>query len=177
MEPPERSLVTQPDAPNRSPEPARGPSGPAAPSAAASAAMRASDRERDEAAEALRRHAGEGRLDVDELSERLDGVYAARTRAELAALTADLPGVVAPAPAPTRAPSPSRAELRGHVLAFLAVNALLIAIWAATGADYFWPIWPLLGWGLGLVSHTSEAFGGRRLGPCHRRRRALHPAR
>lgn len=54
-------------------------------------AMRVSDREREEVVETLRRHAGEGRLDVDELDERLDAVYAARTRAELEPLTADLP--------------------------------------------------------------------------------------
>ena len=31
---------------------------------------------------------------------------------------------------------------------FVAVSALLIAIWALTGAGYFWPIWPIAGWGL-----------------------------
>lgn len=30
---------------------------------------------------------------------------------------------------------------------YLAVNAMLIAIWAATGAGYFWPIWPSWGGG------------------------------
>jgi len=40
---------------------------------------------------------------------------------------------------------------RTDLTAFVAVNQLLIVIWAATGAGYFWPIWPLLGWGLGLI--------------------------
>jgi hypothetical protein len=32
---------------------------------------------------------------------------------------------------------------------------MLIVIWATTGAGYFWPIWPLLGWGVGLVTKKS----------------------
>jgi hypothetical protein len=56
-------------------------------------ALRASDADREHTAELLRRAAGEGRLDVDELEERLSTVYATRTQAELDALVAD---VVAP---------------------------------------------------------------------------------
>jgi len=37
-----------------------------------------------------------------------------------------------------------------HAMAYVAVNLLLIAIWAITSRGYFWPIWPILGWGLGL---------------------------
>jgi len=53
--------------------------------------MRASDSDRDRAAEALREAAAEGRLSMDELNERLDLIYAAKTYAELAPITADLP--------------------------------------------------------------------------------------
>lgn len=45
------------------------------------------------------------------------------------------------------------AGLRWHVTVYLAVNALLVLIWAATGAGYFWPVWPIAGWGIGLVFH------------------------
>jgi hypothetical protein len=55
--------------------------------------LRASDADREHTAELLRRAAGEGRLDVDELEERLSTVYATRTQRELDALTAD---VIAP---------------------------------------------------------------------------------
>ena len=113
--------------------------------------LRTSDAERDQVAGTLREHAAQGRLSVDELAERLERVYAARTRGELAPLTADLPS--------TRRPKARRAGLRAHGRSFLLVNLLLIAVWAATGAGYFWPIWPLLGWGIGLGSH---AFGCRR---------------
>lgn len=53
--------------------------------------LRASDAERERVAEALRRHHVDGRLDTDELQERLGRCYAARTTAELAPLLADLP--------------------------------------------------------------------------------------
>jgi Domain of unknown function (DUF1707)/Cell wall-active antibiotics response 4TMS YvqF len=52
--------------------------------------LRASDADREQAAEVLRRAAGEGRLTVDELDERLNEAFRARTRTELEALVADV---------------------------------------------------------------------------------------
>jgi Domain of unknown function (DUF1707)/Cell wall-active antibiotics response 4TMS YvqF len=52
---------------------------------------RASDSEREDAVAHLREAAAEGRLDVEELVDRIDAAYAATTREELAPLTADLP--------------------------------------------------------------------------------------
>jgi hypothetical protein len=42
---------------------------------------------------------------------------------------------------------------RVHLAVYVAVNALLVLIWALTSAAYFWPVWPMLGWGIGVVSH------------------------
>jgi hypothetical protein len=53
-------------------------------------ALRASDADRERTAEALRDAAGDGRLTVDELDERLHSAYEARTRAELERLLADI---------------------------------------------------------------------------------------
>jgi hypothetical protein len=53
--------------------------------------LRASDADRDRTGELLRAAAGEGRLTLDELDERLHAAYTARTYAELAAVTEDLP--------------------------------------------------------------------------------------
>jgi hypothetical protein len=53
--------------------------------------MLASDRDREQVAEALRDATAEGRLSVDELSERLDQAYGARTRAELDRAVVGLP--------------------------------------------------------------------------------------
>jgi hypothetical protein len=52
--------------------------------------VRASDADRERVAERLRAAAGDGQLSIDELDERLNEAYAARTRAELEPLTADL---------------------------------------------------------------------------------------
>jgi hypothetical protein len=92
----------------------------------------ASDAERDRVAEALREHAAAGRLDADELEQRLGLAFAARTRADLAPLVADLP--TAP---------PGRPRERPSVPPVLAIAVLLVAIWALTGAGYFWPMWPI----------------------------------
>jgi hypothetical protein len=56
--------------------------------------VRASDAERDQAAEVLRAAFAEGRLTRAELDERLAAAYAARTRADLRDLVSDLPGAV-----------------------------------------------------------------------------------
>jgi hypothetical protein len=53
--------------------------------------LRASDADREKVAAVLREAAGEGRIGLDELDERLAAVYAARTYAELEPLTRDLP--------------------------------------------------------------------------------------
>ncbi|MGI8332280.1 DUF1707 SHOCT-like domain-containing protein [Actinomadura scrupuli] len=53
--------------------------------------MRASDADRDRVAEVLRQAAGDGRLGLDELDDRLSAVYAAKTYAELEPITRDLP--------------------------------------------------------------------------------------
>jgi Domain of unknown function (DUF1707)/Cell wall-active antibiotics response 4TMS YvqF len=64
-------------------------------------AIRASDAEREAAVSQLRTAAGEGRLALDELADRLDRALTAATRAELEHLTADLPAQPASAlPAP-----------------------------------------------------------------------------
>ncbi len=52
--------------------------------------LRASDAEREAAVDRLRAAALEGRLDADELEDRLAGAYGARTNSELVALTADI---------------------------------------------------------------------------------------
>jgi hypothetical protein len=119
----------------------------------------ASDADRERIAERLRSGAGEGRLPPAELEERLERALSARTDAELEPLVADLP-------APPREP---RRPHRSHQRAYVGVCLMLVAIWALTGAGYFWPIWPILGWGIGVLADT----GGRLGRPC--RRRSFNP--
>jgi Domain of unknown function (DUF1707)/2TM domain len=126
--------------------------------------IRASDAERERVATLLREHAGQGRLDTDELDERLAHAYAARTRGELDRLTADLPPLETGRPAP---PPERHREwgLRERVGSYVAVMALLVVIWAVTGADYFWPVWPAIGWGIALLTgkDTPAPFRHRRI--------------
>jgi len=114
----------------------------------------ASDADRERVAERLRGAAGEGRLTPAELEERLEGAFSARTEAELEPLVADLP-------VPLRPPRPRD---RTHERTYVAVMLLLVAVWALTGAGYFWPIWPMLGWGIGVLADAGRL--GR---PCRRR--------
>jgi Domain of unknown function (DUF1707) len=53
--------------------------------------LRISDADRHKVAEVLREAAGEGRIDFDELDQRLEATYAARTYADLVPITLDLP--------------------------------------------------------------------------------------
>jgi len=53
--------------------------------------LRISDHDRHQVAEILRHAAGEGRIDLEELEERLEAAYAAKTYADLVPITADLP--------------------------------------------------------------------------------------
>jgi len=66
--------------------------------------LRAADTDRDRVADLLRQAAAEGRITFDELDERLSRAYAAKTFADLEAVTSDLPGpgVSAPVPAAPR---------------------------------------------------------------------------
>ena len=50
-------------------------------------------------------------------------------------------------------------DVRKHALVYCAVNILLVVIWAASGAGYFWPVWVIAGWGIGLAAHAWQIYG------------------
>jgi hypothetical protein len=108
--------------------------------------LRIADADRDRTVEHLRAAAAEGRLDPDELEERLSRALAARTQADLDAVLHDLPEPQVPVPAPDRG-----LILRERTAAFLVPNIVCIAIWAATGAGSFWPGWVLLFTGIAFA--------------------------
>ncbi|MEO7980374.1 MAG: DUF1707 domain-containing protein [Sporichthyaceae bacterium] len=143
-------------------------------------ALRASDGDRDEVADRLRRAHTEGRLTVEEYGERLDAAFAARTLGDLAALTADLPRPDrAPARTgdePTAGRRPERAGRRSGRLAgaggspgppalraawgaWLSVVLVCVAVYAAAGVSgddfgYFWPVWVAGPWGAVLLARS-----------------------
>ena len=116
--------------------------------------LRCADADREQLIEELRRHAGDGRLTLDELDERIELAYKAKTFSDLDVLVKDLPGSM-PAPMPLRgAGLPVRAKpaKRGRPLRYRALNYLAIDIacvivylmmhglnnWAWND---FWPAW------------------------------------
>jgi len=46
-----------------------------------------------------------------------------------------------------------RVEFRTHLVVYIVINTSLWIIWYATGGNYPWPVWPLVGWGIGLFFH------------------------
>jgi hypothetical protein len=116
--------------------------------------VRASDEERESTVTLLREHGATGRLDVDELEQRVGAAYQARTRGDLATLLDDLPRTKSVVAAP-RAHRPAR-RYAGHEWGvFARVSVLLIAIWAVSGAGYFWPAWVMVWWGFALAMRTG----------------------
>jgi hypothetical protein len=81
--------------------------GPQDPAAAARDRLRAGHADREQVIEALKHAFVQGRLTRDELGLRVGLALAARTRADLAALTTDIPAEPAAA-APARPPAPAR---------------------------------------------------------------------
>lgn len=51
--------------------------------------------------------------------------------------------------------SGAQTALRVHATVFVMVNLLLVVIWATTSMAYPWFLYPLFGWGIGLVAHWS----------------------
>lgn len=51
-----------------------------------------------------------------------------------------------------------RRDFKGHVLIYLLVNAFLVVIWAVTGTGFFWPVFPLVGWGIAVVMNAWDVY-------------------
>jgi Domain of unknown function (DUF1707) len=99
--------------------------------------LRASDAERERAAETLRQHHADGRLTTDELDERTERAYAAKTLGDLDQLFGDLPRL--------RAPEDERRPRRlWPPVAVVPILAMLVAIAAVTSAHLLWLAWPLM---------------------------------
>jgi len=108
--------------------------------------LRASDEDREQLIAELNEHAVAGRLSTDELEERLQATYAARTTGELDALRRDLP-VTSRQVALNHAQR--RAQLTRRLIQETGGSACLFvvctAIWLASGAHgQFWPVWVLI---------------------------------
>lgn len=63
-------------------------------------------------------------------------------------------------------------DFRGHVFIYVAVNAMLVVIWAVTGSGFFWPIFPILGWGVGVAANAWDVYGRKPISEDEIRREA-----
>ena len=122
--------------------------------------LRISDTEREQAATDLGEHYAQGRLTTEEHRERLDQIWAARTRRELGPVFADLPGRAFPTRAPAAArPAPRRPGWRRIPTPLLALLVVLVAVTAVTHL-------PLILLGIGAWFLLSRGHCGART---HRR--------
>ena len=53
-----------------------------------------------------------------------------------------------------------RVAFKKVFLMYILVNSMLVGIWFFTtgGESYFWPVWPILGWGLGMLFQYKDAY-------------------
>lgn len=119
--------------------------------------LRASDGDREKIVEQLRLAMNEGRLSLHEFDDRLQKVYAARTYGELQPVLADLP---VPRDKKVRLDKQKRPRAVPQWviimwIPWVAVNILILAIYLATGAGYFWPFWVEVPWGCALLIPTA----------------------
>jgi Domain of unknown function (DUF1707) len=126
---------------------------------------RASDDDRERAAQQLRDHFAAGRLTQDELDERVQAVFRAHTDRELRELLSDLPRL----PVSPRQRKAELAERRSHLQRRLVQETggglglfmICTVIWLAAGASgMFWPIWVAI-----LPAITLLRNGWRLYGP------------
>jgi hypothetical protein len=143
--------------------------------------MRVGNEERERVVAALRKQFADGKLSLDDFGDRVEAAYAAVTADDLYLTVGGLdvatsPASVVPhaagAPAPPAPPAvPARPPARrdkaaiarksfyGHLGPYVVVNAFLVMIYVITSfGGYFWPIWPMMGWGVGLGIHAWAAF-------------------
>jgi hypothetical protein len=123
--------------------------------------LRVGDREREKVITRLGQAFAQGYLSIPEYESRLDQALEAQTAGALNQPLSDLPVRRIARSDPRRRAARLAAARRGvqvHLTGYLAASLLMIGIWLAlaiaVGAWYFWPVWPILGGGIGVISHA-----------------------
>jgi hypothetical protein len=50
-------------------------------------------------------------------------------------------------------------DFKTHLFFYFLINAILVGIWAIVTPDaLFWPIFPILGWGIGVAGNAWDVF-------------------
>jgi Flp pilus assembly protein TadB len=139
------------------------------------AALRASDADRDAVAERLRAAAVEGRLDADELEQRVHVALRARTYGQLQQLLDDLPDAHRSwrgRPRVAGRPTTTAVVLAVRVLVFLVVATVVIGLMVLAAAS--WMLWIVV-WFVMCGRHRHR-HRHRRFAPPPRRRGGGRPA-
>lgn len=53
-----------------------------------------------------------------------------------------------------------RRDFVGHVIVFVLVNSALVIVWALTSSGFFWPMFPMIFWGIGVVMNAWDLWRG-----------------
>jgi fatty acid desaturase len=123
--------------------------------------IRVGDREREKVITSLGQAFTQGYLSIPEYETRLSQALEAQTAGALNQVLSDLPVTRIARGDPRRRAArvaAARRSVQIHLAAYLAASLLMIGIWLAlavtVGDWYFWPIWPILGGGIGVISHA-----------------------
>jgi hypothetical protein len=110
--------------------------------------MRVSDAERNKVQDQLKRAHDAGQLDLNEFDDRIQSVWAARTRGQLEKVTADLPNLPVPRAPGARAPAftdtPGGIAMRVLTIIWASLTVVNLAVWgmiSLTTAHLLYPWW------------------------------------
>jgi len=124
--------------------------------------VRVGDHDRETTADLLSQALAQGYFDLAEYETRVQATFAAHSAEDLRQVVADLPVAYLRRTDPRRIAArknAARASVRFHLAGYVAMVAIVLTVWLAvlltTGTTaYFWPIWPILGGAIGLLSHA-----------------------
>ena len=52
-----------------------------------------------------------------------------------------------------------KSEFKAHLIVYVLVNTLVVSVWAMTGTNhFFWPVFPIAGWGIGVVMNAWDVY-------------------
>lgn len=52
-----------------------------------------------------------------------------------------------------------RQDFHGHLLIYALVNSFFVVIWAVVNHHvFFWPVFPMVGWGIGVVMNAWDVY-------------------
>jgi hypothetical protein len=121
----------------------------------------AGDRERAATADQLGQALVQGYLDMTEYKRRVAAAFAAHSSQALHQLLADLPIARLRHDDPRRRQArnaAARMSVRLHLAGYVLMVVVVLTVWLSValsgGPWYFWPVWPILGAGIGLLGHA-----------------------